>query len=102
MEQIADIERFMLELIAATCRFEPSPEMLQVSLLELGIDSLSLSTILAHVEAAFDREVTPELTLRMLQGPRVLDLIEVVREIATDADSTTGAHRPAGISGAPE
>ena len=97
-----DIEKFMLELIATTCRREPSPEMLHASLLDLGIDSLSLSTILAHVEAAFDCEVTPELTLRMLQGPLVLDLIGVVREIAADADSTTGAHRPAGISGAPE
>lgn len=62
----ATIEQLVTSALAAACRREPARVERSTSLLDLGIDSLTLVAVLSQIEATFAIELTPDDTLALL------------------------------------
>lgn len=70
------------EAIANACNFDPKEITGQTSLLELGLDSLSLTALVAQIEAVYECVLTPDEVLELFGAMRVSDVIAFVDTIA--------------------
>lgn len=75
MAQTDDIRTLILSALAEACHCSVSELDENSSIIELGVDSLSLTNIAAQLEAQYGLELTEEALLRLLESQRVGDLI---------------------------
>lgn len=71
--ELADLLRVT---IAQACNLEPASVTGAMSMLELGLDSLTLVSVLAQLEAVYGLELTGDETLPLLEAATVGALIE--------------------------
>lgn len=74
--------KFVCATLARICNRPIADVTPQTSLLELGLDSLSFVTALAHVEASYDVRVAPHQILLLIDAPTVEELITMLREMS--------------------
>jgi acyl carrier protein len=69
------IEQLVTGALAAACRLEPARVERSTSLLDLGVDSLTLMAVLSQIEALFAVELLPDDTLALLGAADVGALV---------------------------
>lgn len=67
---------FVREAIALACNRDEDTVLPETSLLALNMDSLTLVSVLARVEAEYDCEVEGEQVLQLLEAPDLAGLVE--------------------------
>ena len=61
--------------LCEACSVDPATVAGHTSLVELGMDSFSLTAVVTHVEASFERELSADDVLEFLQAETLTDLI---------------------------
>ncbi len=74
-------EDFVLQAITITCNLEPSTVRTDTDIASLGIDSMGLTAIAAHLEVACTVEFTEEQALELYQAKLVSDIIALMRNV---------------------
>lgn len=77
----------LCETIARACNLEPAAVTLRTHVLDTGMDSLTLVSVLAQVEAVYELELASEDTLGLLEAATVAELVERL-------EGLVGAGRP--------
>lgn len=75
------VERFVINTISQACNCESMALTPEMDIADLGIDSLILTTVAAHVEATYDCELTELDMQRLLESRIINDIVEVVRHV---------------------
>lgn len=66
-----DLVRWLCETIARACLLAPGSVTAKSSVLDLGLDSLTLASVLTQLEAAHGFELMPDDTLALLEATNV-------------------------------
>lgn len=75
MIKYPDLATFVCSTIALACNRDPASVSPRAGLLDLHMDSLTLVSVLAQVEAVYEVSLTPEDTLALVSVTHVSDLI---------------------------
>jgi acyl carrier protein len=67
--------------LAQACKRARREVSLETQMLDLDVDSLTLVSVLAEVEAVYGIELTPDDTLTMIEADVVSDLVERLSSI---------------------
>jgi len=81
MSELVGIEEFVCSTLALACNQDRATIHPQTSLFELNLDSLSLVSVLAQVEAVFTVQLTPDEMLRLIGASRIADLVNDLERI---------------------
>lgn len=76
-----ELETTVCELIARACNFQRAVISPNDSVYDLGLDSMSATSLLSELEAIYEVEFTSERIVEILQAPFVRDLIEIVGQV---------------------
>ncbi len=79
------IEDVVLETLARTCNVTPSEIQPDTDIAALGIDSMGLTVLAAHIEATFGLAFSEEQLLRLYQAASVRDVASLVRTMTASA-----------------
>ncbi|HEX7081882.1 MAG TPA: acyl carrier protein [Gammaproteobacteria bacterium] len=82
------LERHVLGTLAAAARADPSDIDRATVLSDLGLDSLTLVSMLAELEAALDLALTDDDTLEVLGARNAGELVAAVSRIAGRSPGT--------------
>lgn len=89
MNQVENPQEFVVQALCLACSLDRAGVTLQTSLRATGLDSLSLTAIVARVEANYACELSSEQIMDLFQASVVGDLVEkltdalaVQREVA--------------------
>lgn len=74
-ESEIDLQEFVCSTVAQACSVDRDRIDARTNLLDLGIDSLTLVSVFAQIEAVYDVELTPDEILSMLEAPTIADLV---------------------------
>ena len=77
------LSEFVCSTIAQACNRPSYSVSLEANMLELNMDSLTLVSVLAQVEAVYEVELTPDETLRLIEASRVSELIDQLEQIVS-------------------
>jgi acyl carrier protein len=72
--------------IARSCNLDPAAVTADTDVLDIGLDSVSLMSILTHVEATYDFKMTPEYLGQIMEVATVRELAQIMECAARDAD----------------
>ena len=77
-DPVDELVGWLCPAIARACQLEPSGVTAESSVVELGLDSLSLVSVLTLLEAEHRFELAPDETLALLEAAdvRSLDVLE--------------------------
>jgi acyl carrier protein len=73
------VEEVVVAAIAAACRLAPATVTRATRLLELGMDSLTLVTVLSQIEAALETRFDADDVVDLLRAQHVAELVAAVR-----------------------
>jgi acyl carrier protein len=90
MTTSTSIDDFVFGTIAGACNCDRNDITLDTDVADLGMDSLSLTTVAAHVEASYGCQFTDDQAQALLQRTRVRDIVEIVREAVGERASHPG------------
>jgi acyl carrier protein len=76
------IPEFVVATISAACGVEPATVGPDTNLDELGLDSLGVAALAAHIEAAYGCVIGPIQLSELIAALVVGDLVAIVRQIA--------------------
>ncbi len=76
------VDDFVMTTIAETCNFDRSAIDRRSSVAEIGMDSLRLTAFVAHVEAAFDCELSADQIVTLFEAPHVQDIVTLIKTVA--------------------
>jgi acyl carrier protein len=82
--QAAAIDEVVIETLAKTCSLSPSEIGPDTDIAALGIDSMGLSVLAAHIEATFGMAFSEEQLLRLYRAASVRELASLVRTIVAN------------------
>jgi acyl carrier protein len=71
-------DEFVMSTIAAACDFERDRLTADSDLLEIGVDSLGITTLIAHAEATYACDFTIEQTAKLFRATTVREVIALV------------------------
>jgi len=75
------LSAFVCTAIARAVNRDPATVRPDTVLLELDLDSLTLVSVLAQVEAVHEIELTPEVILSLLEATRVSELVSRIEAV---------------------
>ncbi len=75
------LESVVCEMIARACNFQHAVVSPNDSVYDLGLDSMSVTSVLAELETLYGVEFSADQIMEILQAPLVRDLIEVVSQV---------------------
>jgi acyl carrier protein len=75
-----DIETFVVAALARACNCDPEDVKGETGLLDIGVDSLSLTGVYAQCEVSYGFRLDEQQVLRVLEATRVDDIVEVVSQ----------------------
>jgi acyl carrier protein len=78
---LASLETTVCEMMARACNLGGTVISPNASVYDLGLDSMSATSLLSELEALYEVEFSPEKIVEILQAPFVRDLIAIVREV---------------------
>lgn len=78
MSESPSVEEFVVSAIAAACNLEKAAVTLDTDVLDVGLDSLHLLTLVGQVESTYGCEVTPEQMVGFFDAPCVRDVVRLV------------------------
>jgi len=76
-----DLSEFVRAAIAQAANLDAAAVSGETHLLDLNLDSLTLVSVLAQVEAVHGIELEPEEILSMLEASRVLELVSRIEAV---------------------
>ncbi len=91
MDKPESLEEFLIATIAETCSFERSALTLETSLVDIGIDSLNMTAVLARIELVYDCQLKEEQVIEVLQADRIADVVQLVRDFTADTTPAVAA-----------
>lgn len=83
MTEPVDIAEFVCATLALACRKERGAVDLRTNFLELNVDSLTLVSVLAQVEAVYAVELTPNQLLPLIEARNVSELVGRLKVIVS-------------------
>jgi acyl carrier protein len=78
MDTEKNISETMIDLVARACSVDPDIVTFDTQLDEIGLDSLSLSQIMAHMEKAFSIELWDEDIAGLADALSIGDFVDVL------------------------
>ena len=79
-----DLSELVMDTLGAACSVDRAAIGLETTLLDLGLDSMAITAIVAQAEAACDCELTPDQIVGLFDAIQVKDLIaQISSAIAT-------------------
>lgn len=75
------LAEFICEAIGHACGRAPASVRMESSPLELGMDSLTLVSVVSQVEAVYGIEVEIDDLIALLNAPRVSDLSDLLERL---------------------
>ena len=75
MTKQPDVASFVCSTVALACNRDPASVALDTNLLELNMDSLTLVSILAQVEAVYEVSIDTSEVFALIEAARVADLV---------------------------
>lgn len=81
MSESPPVEEFVVAAVAAACNLEKAVVTLDTDVLEVGLDSLHLLTLVGQVESTYGCTVTPEQVVGFFDAPCVRDVVRLVERI---------------------
>lgn len=88
-----ELVAWLCPTIARACHLEPARVTAQSSILDLGLDSLTLVSVLAQIEIAHAFELSPDETLALLEAT---DIRSLARRLAAIIDGRRQRNAPEG------
>ena len=85
MSESIRIEEFVCSILALAANKDPTSIQPQTNLLDLNLDSLSLVSVLAQVEAVYAVQLTPDEILELIGSVRIADLVDDLERIVARA-----------------
>jgi acyl carrier protein len=82
------LETLVVDTLATTCQRDRNTITLHTNLIDLGIDSLTLTTVAAIVESHYEGEITQGEFLLLIQCDTVSDMVAVLNRIVPRALGT--------------
>lgn len=80
-DRLEPLVAWLCPIIARACQVEPSFVTPESAVLDLGLDSLTLVSVLSQVEVRHGIELEPDETLGLLDAPNVRALAEALAAI---------------------
>lgn len=77
------IEGSVISAVASTCRIERSEIGRELTFQQLGVDSMTLTSIISRLEAECEHEFTSEQIVALLQAEALRDFILLVAGMVT-------------------
>jgi acyl carrier protein len=82
MESQDELRTTVVRAIAASCSVEPAELRPELTVGELGLDSVAITSVLGILEAALKREFTADDVMSLFQAPSVGALVDTAVSIA--------------------
>ena len=82
MQSQDELRTTVVRAIAASCSVEPSELSPELSVGEIGLDSVAITSVLAVLETACQREFTADDVMSLFQAPSVGALVDTAVSIA--------------------
>ena len=76
MDLTDSLTSLVVGALCAACNVDPASVDSNTSLIEMGMDSLSLTAVVTQVEAAYGCELSAEQILELFQAESIQDLLE--------------------------
>jgi acyl carrier protein len=80
MKAIAELDEIVVSAIAVACNIERSAIAVDANMLELGIDSITMTAIVAQVQASYDVQLETDDVVELLNAPRVADVLSLMKK----------------------
>jgi acyl carrier protein len=81
---VQSIAEIVIETLERTCHFQPHSVRIDTDLLELGVDSLSLVSVVNSVSLSFGIEVDGESMEKLLLAETVADFAAITENLMTE------------------
>jgi acyl carrier protein len=79
--RVPALDEFVLETLAMACNAERSLLTLETGLDEIGLDSLSLTAVVAQIEAVYGCRFESEDVVELFQAAAVRDVVLMIRRM---------------------
>jgi acyl carrier protein len=90
MDSEGDIEEFVISAIASACNCSRSAVTPEADVADLGLDSMSLTTLGAHIEAIYQCDLSEDLVQRLIDSSRVRDIVAIARQALAASAKSSG------------
>lgn len=81
--EVDRIDEAILSAIAVACNLDRSSITVDASMLDLGVDSVTLIAIIAQIQARFDVHIGENELVELFDAPLVREFIAIVRRAQT-------------------
>jgi acyl carrier protein len=85
------LKEFLMTTLAAAANVERRTISEETSMLDLGIDSLTLASLVAQVEMRYGCEVPLERVYELFDAPLVRDVVAIVSRFGEGVTESAGA-----------
>ncbi len=85
-----DLDGFVCSAIASACNVEPTEVTSSTNLLDVGMDSLNLVSIIAQIQIHFGVEFSSDQVVALFDASMVADLVILLRQLIKQADLAPG------------
>ncbi len=80
MASRSDITEFVLSTLSTAFNLERDELSLKTQLLDLGIDSMNMTALVAHIEAEYACEFSAEQMLELFRATNIQELVEKISD----------------------